>query len=280
MAFTLEQENALLNLLNEKRTTLSELPAVADINEDDLFLTRQGISDKSVTAAVIRKTLSPQASVTESGVVQLVNNTDSDRQDVATTPKAVNAAIRKPATLTSVGTVKLTNSIDADNQQDAVTPKGVFDALKTIPQASLDAKGIVQLSNAIDSNSENSAASSAAVKVIADKLPKMAILYPNGTETTPYVLKVNTRLVIENPFPGHIVMCVAEIKFNDLWGDPKWLWAEGGQGVVATQLNDDSIVLQSGSHALSHAGNRIGTPLPITTTISSAPVRIKVWRIT
>ncbi|VFS60696.1 Uncharacterised protein [Leminorella grimontii] len=64
MALTLEQELALLALLSEKKTTLSELPAATGLGADDLMLTRQGIIDKSITGDVLKRyVMPPDASI-------------------------------------------------------------------------------------------------------------------------------------------------------------------------------------------------------------------------
>lgn len=49
MALTLEQENALISLLDEPAITLDELPEADKIYESDLLLTQQGLQEKSIT---------------------------------------------------------------------------------------------------------------------------------------------------------------------------------------------------------------------------------------
>ncbi len=93
MALTIEQEQALLALLNEKKITLSELPAATGISEDDLMLIRQGILDKSVNSSVMKRHFTPApASLTESGITKLSNAINSDDESIAATPKAVKLA--------------------------------------------------------------------------------------------------------------------------------------------------------------------------------------------
>lgn len=93
MALTIEQEQALLALLNEKKITLSELPAATGISEDDLMLIRQGILDKSVNSSVMKRHFTPApASLTESGITKLSNGINSDDESIAATPKAVKLA--------------------------------------------------------------------------------------------------------------------------------------------------------------------------------------------
>ncbi|MBK5072033.1 tail fiber protein [Budviciaceae bacterium CWB-B4] len=93
MALTTEQEQALLALLDEKKITLSELPAATDLSAEDLLLIRQGIIDKSVNNNVLKKYFTPAASsFTESGIVKLSNAINSDDEYIAATSKAVKSA--------------------------------------------------------------------------------------------------------------------------------------------------------------------------------------------
>lgn len=54
MALTLEQENALLGLLDEPAVTLNELPRVQTVEDQDLFLTRQDTREKAVTGETLK----------------------------------------------------------------------------------------------------------------------------------------------------------------------------------------------------------------------------------
>jgi|GEM_PF-4562825 len=54
MALTLEQENALVKLLDEPAVTLNELPKVEQIDDQDLFLTRQDTREKAVTGEKLK----------------------------------------------------------------------------------------------------------------------------------------------------------------------------------------------------------------------------------
>ncbi|GKX63055.1 hypothetical protein SOASR032_16240 [Pragia fontium] len=93
MAFTIEQEQALLALLNEKKITLSELPAATELAVDDLMLIRQGILDKSVNNDVLKAYFTPpESSLIESGIVKLSNAINSDDEYIAATSKAVKSA--------------------------------------------------------------------------------------------------------------------------------------------------------------------------------------------
>ncbi|GKX61404.1 hypothetical protein SOASR031_37190 [Leminorella grimontii] len=134
MALTLEQELALLALLSEKKTTLSELPAATGLGADDLMLTRQGIIDKSITGDVLKRyVMPPDASLTASGVVQLSNDVNSYDETKAATPKAVKAAynladskyVAQDATTAQKGIVQLSSLADSASESLAATPKAV-----------------------------------------------------------------------------------------------------------------------------------------------------------
>lgn len=109
MALTLEQESALLALLNEKRTTLPQLSAATEVTNSDLLLINQMLADKSVTADVLKRFIAPDASTEQAGVVQLSNRIDSDSDITAATSRAVKAAkdslLSRSANLADVGSV-------------------------------------------------------------------------------------------------------------------------------------------------------------------------------
>ena len=120
-----------------------------------------------------------------------------------------------------------------------------------------------------------------AVKVWVNEQIGFAIVYPNGgTAAAPANAAINSRYPVANPFPGHHVMCVAEILVGGKWGAAGWLYvASGGQGMLASEF-DGSIVVQTGAIGISHGGSTIGQPNPaITGSISVAPQRVKVWRV-
>ena len=49
------------------------------------------------------------------------------------------------------------------------------------------------------------------------------IIYPNnGTEEEPANVANNSRYVMSNPFPGHKVNCIAEVLYDNKWGETGW----------------------------------------------------------
>ena len=108
------------------------------------------------------------------------------------------------------------------------------------------------------------------------------ILYPNGTAANPASISLNTRVVVNNPFPGYLVYCVAEIYRNSMWGITGFVYDGGGRGILASQYDDDSIVVQSGdTYVVTGPSNTAGNPYGTGngTGLTSAPYRVKVWKI-
>lgn len=49
---------------------------------------------------------------------------------------------------------------------------------------------------------------------------KITIIYPNGTESEPAIITTDQRIEIDNPYPGHLVDCICQIKYKEYWGEP------------------------------------------------------------
>ncbi len=113
------------------------------------------------------------------------------------------------------------------------------------------------------------------------KAKPSTILYPNGTVENPGIITNDQRIEIQNPYPGHILYLVAQIKLEDLWCDTGWIYSSnsGGYGVKATQLEGnqkDLIVIQSGAYALKPYSHSSGDGFGIDISPKSAPFRVKV----
>jgi len=113
-----------------------------------------------------------------------------------------------------------------------------------------------------------------------------AIIYLNGgSESIPANIVINSRYVEANPFPGYLVGCCAEVQVNDEWGNPGWCsYSTNAQavGVVANQLDDNSIVVQTGAanQYLVFPSENAGNPFGLTTAITGPlPCRVKVWKV-
>jgi hypothetical protein len=116
-------------------------------------------------------------------------------------------------------------------------------------------------------------------------LQDFTFIYPNGgTAANPANITASTRYVESNPFPGYYVMCEAELRLNGKWTAINKVDAYSniyGMGVAANQY-EGAIVVQTGSLVLWGASDKDGNPGQIathSTSNTSAPCRIKVWKI-
>ena len=96
-------------------------------------------------------------------------------------------------------------------------------------------------------------------------------------------ITVKSRYVIDNPFPGYEVMNRIEVKINNVWYElTKVESTTNYYGAIATQLNDELILLTA-EVALVYTNMYLqGMALPpnsISSNITTAPCRIKVWKI-
>lgn len=109
------------------------------------------------------------------------------------------------------------------------------------------------------------------------------IIYPNGgSQAGPASVVPASRYVEANPFPGHRVLCQAE-----LWIDDEWCVVEfdgyatnNSAGVSAAQHNDRDIVVQTGQNYLLYTSNNSFFTGATRSTITGArPCRVKVWKV-
>jgi hypothetical protein len=111
------------------------------------------------------------------------------------------------------------------------------------------------------------------------------IIYPNGgSAASPANVTANSRYVDANPFAGCQVICVVEIFSNNRWGEPGWYYSSGSSsaGVRASQYQnatDDLIVTQTALNWVTHNGSVAGSPFGENGQITSAPCRVKVWKV-
>lgn len=106
------------------------------------------------------------------------------------------------------------------------------------------------------------------------------VIYPNGgTAVAPANVSNNSRYVLPNPFPGYVVLCLAEIKIGEKWGDAGWFYSSGGIGTKASQLDPDFLVVQTGATRIGYSSSASGDPFGhVNTALTTAPCRVKVWR--
>ena len=112
----------------------------------------------------------------------------------------------------------------------------------------------------------------------------ITILYPNGgTKEAPANITVNSRYVMDSPFPGYEVNAKTEVKINGTWYElTKVESSVNYYGAITTQLNNE-LVLVTAEVALVYPNMCLmGMALPpgsISSNIVTAPCRVKVWKV-
>jgi hypothetical protein len=87
---------------------------------------------------------------------------------------------------------------------------------------------------------------------------------------------------MSNPFPGYMVKCTPQVKYNSQWGNPTWwgYWNDqysGGRGIIVNLLDSGTIVVQTGTNALIGEVTFTGNPFNSTSAVTTAlPCRIYV----
>lgn len=125
-----------------------------------------------------------------------------------------------------------------------------------------------------------------AVKDWVDQQIGFTIIYPNGgTAAAPGRVAANSRYVTANPFPGHHVICVAEV-WIDGWGDVGW---DGNSGTAGSRSYGtragylpatDQVVVQTGSTEPTIASVLGGGVHGSAIAGEANPLcRVKVWRL-
>lgn len=113
---------------------------------------------------------------------------------------------------------------------------------------------------------------------------RFTIIYPNGgTEENPSEVTINKRYIEDNPFLNAPIICEPQVLINDVWANPSWYYLTiagyGSMGVTAGQYGDDKIVVQTGNCAIVGASTNSGDLHGIADNKSTAPCRVKVWRV-
>lgn len=112
------------------------------------------------------------------------------------------------------------------------------------------------------------------------------IIYPNGgSAASPANVAANSRYVMDNPFPGYRVFCIAEVRLGGEWVESGWFtWRIEdfySQGVKASQFNDGSIVVQTGNNAPSTTTASWSGQAKAATMaeVYSMPCRVRVYKL-
>lgn len=179
------------------------------------------------------------------------------------------------APLDSSGKVPAAN-LPAPQESIPLVQKGVAGGVAT-----LDAAGLVPVAQV----GGDFVAINAALQALDGSIG-FTIIYPNGgTAASPANIAVNSRYVSANPFPGYRVFCQLELRIGGVWGSPGGnLAVQGGgaeyYGCLSMQFNDDTIVTQTAiTYLLSNNPGASLHPFTAPGAVTSAPARIKVWKI-
>ena len=219
--------------------------------------------------------LMPSVSLSGQPTVWLAN--DATKRDAGNPPSAAakglswssgGGATADPAANGTYGFTDLTRGDASGTSEESLTVRYIIKAFNGMNThgALLDLTGMAnELNRKYDARTD------------------FCIIYPNGgTRENPANVTVNSRYVVDNPFPGYYVECVAEVYYNGKWGaapddgDPGS--GSYGVGVMAYDF-DNSIVIQTGRSVLLTSSASASNPFNLATTITTAPCRIKVWKI-
>ena len=114
-----------------------------------------------------------------------------------------------------------------------------------------------------------------------------SVLYPaGGSKAAPGNVAINSRYVETNPFPGHHVICMAQVFYNGEWANAEFGDHSSGagsrvaHGVRANQMGN-SIIVQTGLDTLVYPNAYGGSPFVIgaTSLVSPLPCRVLIWKL-
>ena len=104
-------------------------------------------------------------------------------------------------------------------------------------------------------------------------------LYPNGgTATAPANVAINSRYVMDSPWPGYMVKCEAQVLRNGMWGFPGWYTAGNEIRALFVSANlllpDNTIIIQTGIGAVTGFSPYDGNPFNLHTNLTTIPCRV------
>lgn len=109
-------------------------------------------------------------------------------------------------------------------------------------------------------------------------------VYPNGgSAASPASVSIGSRYASPNPFPGFPIICHVELLISGVWETPGWFsnGQSGGSGTLSTPRRGgavDEIITATGGAGVA-SGSSFGGGSYNSSTLTSAPARIKVWRV-
>lgn len=113
------------------------------------------------------------------------------------------------------------------------------------------------------------------------------IIYPNGgTEENPANITMNSRYVMDNPFPDYRVEAKAELLYNGVWStvsNNTCVIGSGNNNPVGLTVNhditDNIIVIQTGGAGLVQIPAYTGSPFAGSVLATTMPCRLRVWKV-
>ena len=236
------------------------------------------------------------ASLTQKGIVQLSNATNSTSEKTAATPKAVSDLGKL--------LLKITNNLSEikDAGPEAVAQTllnlGLDDVIRKsdtnvqLP-GQLTTKGDIKSTGGDlysgdarffhDGDILGSIWGDSLFHYLDGKLPKVTTVYINaGTPESPYQYPVRSRQTFGNPFPGRIIECKAELFINNIWGPTGFIYSsDNSWGVTASPFDNSArIVVQSGRTGTAAISENSGGVHGISYNVNAPlPIRLKVWTV-
>lgn len=113
---------------------------------------------------------------------------------------------------------------------------------------------------------------------------QFSYVYPNGgSAASPASVSIGSRYASPNPFPGFPIICHVELLISGVWETPGWFSSgqSGGSGTLSTPRRGgavDEIITATGGAGVA-SGSSFGGGSYNSSTLTSAPARIKVWRV-
>lgn len=96
----------------------------------------------------------------------------------------------------------------------------------------------------------------------------------------PANVAITTRYVLPNPFGNNTpVICIAELFINNKWAEAGFVYSDEGYGTMASFVQGEGIVVQTGGGAVSTRSRHSGSGHGTTLVTASAPCRVFVRKL-
>ena len=161
----------------------------------------------------------------------------------------------------------------------------MVDLVEIKPGASEDDENADDLWPFAKAVAENFGRLKAAIEAIGGTVSKVKTIYPNGgSEGNEANITINSYYLIDNPFPGKKVRCIAELFYNGKWGqmpNGTHTYVTGGGaglygGLNVGQVGDDIALKTALNQLLITAGIDANLWNTGVVTVTTAPCRVVV----